>query len=80
MTVRTIHQNEADLRAAFTTLAERYEAIADKATTDVGQGRARQIRQAARDIRTVLTTGRVPHDLMTDAELEQYGAPEENAS
>lgn len=56
--------------SAFNTLAERYEEIASKATTDVGKARAVQIMQAARGIRTVLTTGRIPHWLMTDAELE----------
>lgn len=56
--------------SALNTLAERYEDIAAKATTDVGRARAAQISRAAKDIRVVLTTGRLPHWLMTDAELE----------
>jgi hypothetical protein len=56
--------------SALNTLAERYEETAAKAVSDVAKARARQISQAARDIRTVLTTGRIPHWLMTDAELE----------
>ncbi|MFD9568079.1 hypothetical protein [Streptomyces sp. NPDC059994] len=62
--------------SAFNTLAERYEEIAAKTTTDVGKQRATQLSRAAKDIRMVLTTGRIPHWLMTDAELEQYGTPE----
>lgn len=64
--------------AALNTLAERYEETAAKAVSDVAKARARQISQAARDIRTVLTTGRIPHWLMTDAELEA-AVPIENA-
>lgn len=69
-------QSEADLRAALTTLAERWEEIAAKATTDLGRERAMQIEAAAKGVRYVLATGHVPHWLMTDAELEQYGTPE----
>jgi hypothetical protein len=35
--------------------------------------RAATYRKAASDIRDVLRTGRIPHDLMTEAELEQHG-------
>lgn len=60
----------AALRTALTDLATRYEAIASRATTDVGRARAGQIRKAAEDIRIVLAAGRVPLYLLTDAELE----------
>jgi hypothetical protein len=56
--------------SALNVLAERYEEIAAKATTDVGRARAAQISRAAKDIRVVLATGRLPHWLMSDAELE----------
>lgn len=52
--------DERKLRAALTTLADRYEGIAARATTDVGRQRAQQIRKAAEDIRRVLATGRLP--------------------
>jgi hypothetical protein len=39
----------------------------------VNDGRARTNRAAARAIKAALTTGYLPHDLMTDAELEQHG-------
>ena len=69
--------------AVFTTLAERWEQMADHgdqaighfegsaaATLDAEVGeRGRTYRKAASDIRDVLATGRIPHDLMTDAEL-----------
>jgi hypothetical protein len=71
---------ERKIRGALADLAERYEETAARAVSDVAKARARQISQAAKDIRTVLTTGRIPHWLMTDAELEQHGTPEENAS
>ncbi|MFE7233973.1 hypothetical protein ACFVAF_25555 [Streptomyces sp. NPDC057596] len=61
-------QTETDLRAALANLAERYEQIAAKATTDVGKQRALPISQAARDIRTVLATGQLPAHLRTDEE------------
>lgn len=32
-------------------------------------GKAHSYRKAAKDLREVLATGRIPHDLMTDAEL-----------
>jgi hypothetical protein len=55
--------------SALNLLAERYEQTAAKATTALGKQRAMQISQAAKDIRHVLTTGRIPARLMTDAEL-----------
>ncbi|MFE4420373.1 exonuclease domain-containing protein [Streptomyces sp. NPDC056817] len=58
------------IRAALTDLAERYEQIAAKATTDVGKQRALPISQAARDIRTVLATSQLPAHLRTDEENE----------
>jgi hypothetical protein len=80
MTVRTMHQNEADLRTALTILAERYEAIAAKAESDVAKARVRQISQVARDIRTVLTTGRIPDYLAAAAPLADTQNDEETAS
>lgn len=80
--------------SALNTLAERWERMA-KAAPDLGDdlfidepgpGRREQIeraatyRKAAADLREVLVSGRIPHDLMTDAELEQHGTTEENAS
>ncbi|MGY0062770.1 exonuclease domain-containing protein [Streptomyces sp. LZ34] len=61
------------LRGAFATLADRYEQVAGCATTELGRSRGLQLRRVAADIRDVLRTGRVPHALMTDAELEQHG-------
>ena len=87
-------QSETDLRAALTTLAERWEQMAGPAP-DPAEGlfvdevtpahasqveRAHSYRTAAGDLRDVLRTGRIPHPLMTDAELEQHGTPEEAAS
>ncbi|WP_275558580.1 hypothetical protein [Streptomyces sp. 5-6(2022)] len=88
MTAKTMHQTEADLRAVLTTLAERWEQMAGPAP-DPNEGlfvnevtpaesarveRANTYRTAARDLRDVLRTGRIPHPLMTDAELEKHGA------
>ncbi|MFE8961798.1 hypothetical protein [Streptomyces iakyrus] len=84
----------ATTHAALTTLAERWEQMAaneGKAlqflegpnaewVADTARERIRTYAKAAADIRNVLATGRIPHDLMTDAELEQHGTPEENAS
>jgi DNA polymerase-3 subunit epsilon len=78
----------ADLLAALTTLAERYEEMAERAPKHpetlyidpltpaerAQHERGATYRSAAADIRDVLRTGRIPHGLMTDAELEQYGA------
>lgn len=66
--------------SALNTLAERYEAIAAKATSDVAKGRVRQIAQVARDIRTVLTTGQVPGYLAAAAPINQPASDEESAS
>jgi len=82
---------EADLRATLTDLATRWEASADFLTKDLpadlfiepdssnewAATRAHGYRVAASDLRDVLRTGHVPHGLMTDAELEQHGTPEE---
>ncbi|MFE2563122.1 exonuclease domain-containing protein [Streptomyces mirabilis] len=80
---------ERKLRAALTTLAERWERMA-VGVPDLGSDlfvdeptpseaarieRAHTYRKNAADVRDVLRTGRVPHDLMTDAELEQHGGP-----
>ncbi|MFJ9037911.1 hypothetical protein ACIRF8_15125 [Streptomyces sp. NPDC102406] len=88
MTVRTMHQQEADLRTALASLAERWEQMA-KAGPDFGDNlfideptpvqlqqheRAVTYRRAAADLRDVLRTGRIPHGLMTNAELDEHGA------
>ena len=61
--------------SALNTLAERYEAIAAKADSDVAKARVRQVSQAARDIRTVLSTGQLPSHLAAAA--PQAGASDE---
>lgn len=85
---------ERKIRAVIADLAERWEQMAGPAP-DPNQGlfvdevtpaesariaRAHTYRTAASDLRDVLRTGRIPHPLMTDAELEQHGTPEESAS
>lgn len=94
MTAKTMHQTEADLRAALTTLAERWEQCADALTRDLptdlfiesdsgtewGATLAHGYRTSARDLREVLATSRIPNALMTAAEEEQYSTREENAS
>jgi hypothetical protein len=84
----------ATTHAALTTLAERWEQMAaneGKAlqflegpnaewVTDTARERIRTYAKAAADVRDVLRTGRIPHDLMTDAELEQHGTPQEAGS
>lgn len=75
-----IHDKAVQMQAALGLLSDRYLQIADKATTEVGRGRAMQIRQAGNDIRHTLIHGRIPAYLMTDAELEQHGAPKGAAS
>ncbi|MFD7999874.1 exonuclease domain-containing protein [Streptomyces mirabilis] len=85
---------ERKVRALLGDLAERWEQMAGPAP-DPSAGlfvdevtpaesarveRASTYRTAARDLRDVLRTGRIPHPLMTDAELEQHGTPEEAAS
>ncbi|WP_432053671.1 hypothetical protein [Streptomyces sp. bgisy022] len=78
---------ETDLRTALATLADRWEEHADALSAGLPTGfyahfteaqerqatRAPAYRKAAADLRDVLRTGRIPHDLMTDAELEQHG-------
>lgn len=69
-----------DRNITLATLADRWGQMADhwEARADeLGEGvvaatrdaRGRTYRKAARDLREVLTAGRIPHDLMTDAEL-----------
>ena len=73
------------------TLAERWEQLAGP-SPDPDEGlfvdevtpaesaqiaQAHAYRTAAADLREVLRTGRIPHPLMTDAELEQHGTVEE---
>lgn len=85
---------EAQLRITLATLADRWEQMAGP-KPDPSEGlfvdeptpaesarieRAATYREAAADVRDVLRTGLIPHPLMTDAELEQYGAREEAAS
>lgn len=86
----TTHQTEADLRT-LALLADRWEQIAvgvpdpgsdflvDEPTPAQAArtARAHTYRKAAADLRNTLRTGRLPHDLMTDAELERHAAPEE---
>lgn len=94
MTAKTMHQTEAALRATLTTLAERWEQMAGPAP-DPSEGlfvdevtpaeaarieRNHTLRTSAADLRDALRTGRIPHPLMTDAELQQHGTPEEAAS
>lgn len=88
MTAKTMHQTEADLRATLTTLAERWEQMAKGAPDFDGDGlfideptpvqlqqfeRATTCGRAAADLREVLRAGRIPHGLMTDAELDAHG-------
>lgn len=73
---------ERKLRATLAELIERWAPMghcADDAP-EMAHGRAHAYRKAAADVRTVLRTGLIPHDLMTDAELEQHGPREEAAS
>ncbi|MBI0296746.1 hypothetical protein JBE04_20355 [Streptomyces sp. PRKS01-29] len=87
MTDKTMHRTETDLRVALTTLAERWEQMADRAPEHPKylyidpltpaqrdeHARGAAYRKAASDLRDVLRTGRIPHDLLTDAELETHG-------
>jgi hypothetical protein len=87
-------QTETDLRATLNTLADRWEQIAGPKpdpdeglfVDEVAPGEAARdehnyvLRTPAADLREVLRTGRLPHPLMTGAELEQYGTPEEATS
>lgn len=85
---------ERKIRALFADLAERWEHMA-KSAPGLGDEllvdeptplqrcqieRAHTYRTAAADVRDALRTGLIPHALMTDAELEQHGTPEEAAS
>lgn len=66
-----LHDPQAiQMQTALGLLSDRYLRIADRATTEVGKGRAMQIRQAGNDIRHTLITGRIPAYLMTDDELD----------
>jgi hypothetical protein len=83
-------RSETDLRAALTTLAERWEQAAKSLAADLptelfveqdtGHQWAATVahnhRIAAQDLREVLRTGRIPNGWMTAAEEEQYGTPE----
>ncbi|MFJ3950231.1 hypothetical protein ACIPXV_09200 [Streptomyces libani] len=88
MTAKTMHHTEASIRATLTTLAERWEQMAKSAPDFGGDGlfidepapaqlqqfeRATTYGRAAADLREVLRTGRIPHGLMTDAELDAHG-------
>ncbi|GAA1065278.1 hypothetical protein [Streptomyces asiaticus] len=78
---------EADLRQTLTDLADRWDKHAATLTAglpteffvevnvanECQTARAHAYRKAADDVRDVLRTGRTPHDLMTDAELEKHG-------
>lgn len=78
------HLCRADRNAALTTLADRWEELASRGDDMIGHfegptaatlnvevaERSRTYRKAAADVRDVLRTGRVPHDLMTAAELD----------
>lgn len=84
-------QTEADLRAALTALAERYEEITDRAPKHpqylyidpltpaqrAEHDRAVAYRNAALAIRGILRTSRLPHDLADNTDLAQHGTPEE---
>ncbi len=75
-----IHDQAVEMQTALGLLSDRYLQIADKASSESAHARAGQIRQAGNDIRHTLITGRIPSYLMTDAELKQYGEPEEATS
>jgi len=79
---------EANLPTVLGTLAERWEQEAATAEATIGHfkgpaaatldaevsERARIYRQAAADLRDVLRTGLIPHDLMTRTERQQRDA------
>lgn len=88
------HGDQSATLTALNLLAERWERMG-KDAPELGDDlfideptpaqrhqheRAATYRRAAADLREVLVSGRIPHDLMTDAELEQHGKPEGNAS
>lgn len=72
-----------DRNITLATLADRWEQLADSHSkglpdgfyVDISpfqreeSGKAHSYRKAAADLRHVLASGRIPHDLMTDAEL-----------
>ncbi|MEW2578405.1 hypothetical protein [Streptomyces syringium] len=66
-------RQQPDLRVPFTQLAERYQEIAENATTDVGKQRAMQIRRLAEDVRHILATSHIPSYLMTSQDVETEG-------
>lgn len=81
---------ERKVRSLLDDLASRWEQMAN-AGPDFGdellideptplqlqqRERAHTYKTAASDLRDALRTGQIPHPLMTDAELEQYGTPE----
>lgn len=79
---------------ALNLLADRWQQLADQGDTAIGHfegpaaaqldaevaERGRTYRKAVADLREVLVSGRIPHDLMTEAELEQHGSREEDQS
>lgn len=73
---KSTRRSEADLRAALTLLADRYQQAAVRVAATGSPHRATQIRMAADDIRLVLATGRLPLYLTTGTELEQYATTE----
>ncbi|MBL3808475.1 hypothetical protein [Streptomyces sp. BRB081] len=89
MTAKT-NPTEAAVRATLATLADRYAEMAgqhaDRLPSDFFASftpaqervaeRAHVLRMVAHDLRDVLRTGRIPHGLMTDAELNEYGSKE----
>lgn len=92
MTAKTMHQGEADLRAALATLAEQLEQIVAQAPRHprwlyidplspfqrAEHDRAVGYRNVAVAVRDILRTGQPQHDLKDDAELKQQD--EETAS
>jgi hypothetical protein len=77
---------QPDTATALALLADRWDQMA-KATAHLGDNlyideptpiqreqiaRAATYRRAAADLRETVATGRIPHGLMTDAELEQH--------
>ncbi|MGW6946130.1 hypothetical protein ACWGHD_04305 [Streptomyces xanthophaeus] len=93
MTARTMHQSEADLRAALVTLANLYEDIVAKAPRHpqylyinpltppqrTEHDLAVAYRNAAHAIRHLLRTGQIPANCTETAGLEQLPS-EESAS
>lgn len=68
------------IEAVLTTLCERWEQMAAVEETSGEKpllDDAYIYRRAAKDVRHVLRTGRIPHDLITDTEHEQHSSREE---